>query len=81
MWLKVLIFVIAAVAIYRIFGGKVPFLDREVKEKVKEEEHEFGQIESTSECAACGTYMTEEDALIYQKKAYCSSECLNKIKK
>jgi hypothetical protein len=78
MWLKVLIFVIAAVAIYRMFGGKVPFLDRE--SKPKEEEHDFGEIEATSECAACGTYMTEDDALIYQKKSYCSNDCLEKIK-
>jgi len=78
MWLKLLIFAVAAVAIYRFFGGKVPFLDK--KEEGKEEGHDFGKIEATSECAACGTYMTENDALIYQKKAYCSSECLAKVK-
>jgi len=78
MWLKVLILIIGAVALYRVFGGKVPFLDKE--EKPKEEGHEFGKIETTSACATCGTYMTEDDALIYQKKAYCSSECLEKSK-
>ncbi|CAA6818989.1 MAG: Unknown protein [uncultured Sulfurovum sp.] len=78
MWLKIIFVGIVLVLLYRLFGGKIPFLDRPEK---KEEEHEFGQIEATSECAACGTYMTEEDALIYQKKAYCSSECLNKVKK
>jgi len=78
MWLKLVIFSVAAVAIYRFFGGKVPFLDK--AEEPKEEGHDFGKIEATSECAACGTYMTENDALIYQKKAYCSSECLAKVK-
>jgi len=78
MWLKVLIFAIAGVAIYRFFGGKIPLLDRE--EKPKEGEHDFGKVETTSECATCGTYMTENDALIYQKKAYCSTECLEKAK-
>jgi uncharacterized protein len=79
MWLKLIIFAVVAVAIYRFFGGKVPFLDRDVSSK-KEEEHDFGKIEATSECTACGTYMTEDDALIYQKKSYCSSECLAKVK-
>ncbi len=78
MWLKVLIFIIVAVAVYRIFGGKVPFLDREVKSK--EEGNEFGEIEATSACASCGTYMTEEDALIYQKNFYCSNSCLEKAR-
>jgi len=80
MWLKLLIFVVGAVAVYRMFGGKVPILDKNDNPK-KEEDHEFGKIDVTSECASCGTYMTEEDALIYQKKAYCSSLCLEKSKK
>ncbi len=83
MWLKVLIFVIGAVAVYRMFGGKVPFLDKpfgDKEAKPKEEEHDFGKIEATSECSACGTYMTEDDALIFQKKSYCSNDCLEKVK-
>ena len=78
MFLKVLILIIAGLAIYRFFGGKIPLIDRD--EKSKEEEHEFGKVEVTSKCATCGIYMTENDALIYQKKAYCSSECLEKVK-
>ena len=77
MWLKVIIVVVVGVTIYRFFGGKIPFLDKSERSK---EEHEFGKVEVTSECAVCGTYMTESDALIYQKKAYCSSECLEKVK-
>jgi len=79
MWLKVIFIVIVLVFVYRLFGGKIPFIDK-TKVTKKEEEHEFGQIEATSECSACGTYMTEDDALIYQKKSYCSNDCLEKIK-
>ncbi len=78
MWFKLLILVIAGVALYRFFGGKVPFLDKEIKES--KEEHEFGKIEATSSCTVCGTYVTEEDALIYKKRTYCSTECLEKVK-
>ncbi len=83
MWFKLLILVIAGVALYRFFGGKVPFLDKEFldkSKKVKEEESDFGKIEATSACSVCGTYVTEEDALIYKKRTYCSTECLEKAK-
>jgi hypothetical protein len=76
--LKLIIFAIVAVIIYRFTGGKVPYMD---KKKPSDEKHEFGKIETTSECATCSTYMTEEDAIIYQKKAYCSNKCLEKAKK
>ncbi len=78
MWLKVIFIGIVLVFVYRLFGGKIPFIDK--PESPKEGEHDFGKIEATSECVACGTYMTEEDALIYQKKAYCSVDCLKKVK-
>lgn len=78
MLLKLIIFAIIAGFVYRFFGGKIPFID---KPKAKKAEHEFGELEATSECAQCGTYMTEEDALIYHRKAYCSNECLEASKK
>jgi hypothetical protein len=80
MWLKILFVVIVLFVIYRLVGGKIPFIDKEEKKK-GDKEHDFGQIEATSSCATCGTYVTETDALIYQKKAYCSQECLEKAKK
>ena len=82
MWLRLLILLIAGVALYRFFGGKVPFLDKEFsdKNKKKEDESDFGKIEATSSCAICGTYVTEEDALIHKKITYCSTECLEKAK-
>jgi hypothetical protein len=82
MLLKLLIFAIVAGVVYRFLGGKIPLIDKnENPKKRKKGEHEFGQIEATSECAKCGTYMTEEDAIIYQKKAYCSDECLRAVKR
>lgn len=78
MILRLIIFAVIAFIIYRFFGGKLPLID---KKKKTNEEHEFGKIEATSECAYCHTYMTEDDALIYQKRAYCSTECLEKAKR
>jgi uncharacterized protein len=76
--LKLIIFAVIGIVIYRFLGGRVPFIDRR---KSSDEKHEFGQIETTSECAYCNTYMTEEDAIIYRKRAYCSNECLEKSKR
>jgi response regulator RpfG family c-di-GMP phosphodiesterase len=78
MLLKLIIFSVVAAVVFRFFGGKLPFID---KKSSSDEKHDFGKIETTSECAYCSTYMTEEDALIYQKHAYCSAECLEKSKK
>jgi len=78
MFLRIVIFAIVVAVIYRLFGGKIPFID---KNNPNKEEHEFGQIKVTSECANCGTYMTEDDAIIYHKKAYCSQKCLDAVKK
>lgn len=78
MILKLIIFLVVAGSVYRFFGGKIPFID---KKPLSKEEHDFGEIETTSECATCGTYMTEEDALIYHRKAYCSTECVEKAKR
>ena len=83
MWFKLLILIVVGIALYRFFGGKVPFLDKDFSyksKKGKEEESEFGEIEATSSCVVCGTYVTEEDAIIYKKRTYCSSECLAKAK-
>jgi len=81
MLLKLIILIIIAGAIYRFFGGKIPFLDKK-EEKETDVEKDFGkQIQGTSECAFCGTYMTEDDALIYHRKAYCSNDCVEKSKR
>ena len=78
MILKLIIFAVVAGFIYRLMGGKIPLIDK-MDEKPKSD-HEFGEIEATSACATCGTYVTEDDALIYHKKAYCSNECVEKSK-
>ena len=78
MLLKFIIFAIVAGVLYRFLGGRLPFIDRE---KPKKEEHEFGKIEATAECSYCSTYITEDDAIIHQKKTYCSNECLEKAKR
>ncbi|MCK4442161.1 MAG: hypothetical protein KAU90_09130 [Sulfurovaceae bacterium] len=82
MILRLIIFAIVGVIIYRFLGGRVPFIDRN-KSSAKENssDDDFTKVAPTSQCAMCGTYMTEDDAIIYQKKSYCSKECLDKAQK
>jgi len=77
---KLIIFGIIGAMIYRFFGGKLPIIDKKIKSS-KDLDEDFTKVEPTSKCANCGTYMTEEDAIIYQKKSYCSKECLEEAQK
>ncbi len=70
MLLKLIIFGVIAVAIYRAFGGKVPILDKSEPRQKKPDG------DTLVECASCGTYVTLKDAIIVNKKHYCSKECL-----
>jgi hypothetical protein len=73
---KVIIFITIALIIYRLLGGKVP-IPNNLK---KEQDNDFTKISPTVRCANCGTYITEDDAITYQKKSYCSDECLKCIR-
>ena len=83
MILKLLIFAIIGIVIYRFLGGRISFLNRNRREEAKsrDSDNDFTQVAPTSECSECGTYMTEYDAIIYHKKSYCSNECLEKAQK
>ena len=84
MILRLIIFAIIGTVIYRFLGGKLPFIDRtkpSKKENSNDDDDDFTKVAPTSQCAMCSTYMTEEDAIIYQKKSYCSKECLDKAQK
>ncbi|HHD81473.1 MAG TPA: hypothetical protein ENK99_07810 [Campylobacterales bacterium] len=81
MILRLIIFAIIGAVIYRFLGGKLPFIDRDKSSKKEKSDDDFTKVAPTSQCAMCGTYMTEDDAIIYQKKSYCSKECLDKAQK
>ena len=50
-------------------------------QNIQSKDDDFTKVAPTSKCTICGTYMTEDDAIIYQKKSYCSKECLEKAQK
>ena len=70
MWLKLILFGVIAVVVYRAFGGKVPILDGE--EKTNDEP----SGDTLVECATCGTYVTIKESITVGSKHYCSKECL-----
>jgi uncharacterized protein len=68
MILKLLIFAIAGLFIYKFFGGKLPKIGKTADEKKLDED-------TLVECEACGTYVTIKESLIVDAKYYCSNEC------
>ena len=70
MWLKLILFGVIAVVVYRAFGGKVPILDK----NEKAEDDPSG--DTLVECATCETYVTIKESITIGSKHYCSKECL-----
>ena len=68
MILKLLIFAIAGVLIYKFFGGKLPSVGKSSHEKKLEED-------TLVECEKCSTYVTVKESIIVSNKYYCSTEC------
>ena len=68
MILKVLIFAIVAVLIYKFFGGKLPTVGKTPHEKKLDED-------TLVECEKCQTYVTVKESIIVNGKYYCSQEC------
>ena len=68
MILKLIIFAIVGLLIYKFFGGKLPSFGRSTQEKKLDED-------TLVECVKCGTYVTLKESIIVDGKYYCSSEC------
>lgn len=72
MILKLLIFAIAGVLIYKFFGGKLPSINKNASEKKLDED-------TLMECEKCGTYVTVKESIIVSGKYYCAPECASKL--
>ncbi len=68
MILKLIIFAVAGVLIYRFFGGKFPKFSRTSEEKRLDED-------TLVECEKCHTYITVKESIIINGKYYCD-ECV-----
>ncbi len=68
MTLKLIIFAIAAILIYRFFGGKFPTFRKSPDEKKLDDN-------TLVECTTCHTYVTVKESIVVGGKYYCSAEC------
>ncbi len=68
MFLKLIIFAIVGLLIYKFLGGKLPQIGKSKEEKKLEED-------TLVECSRCSTYVTVKESMIVQGKYYCSAEC------
>ena len=68
MILKLLIFAMVGVLIYRFFGGKLPSIGKSASEKKLDDD-------TLVECEKCSTYVTVKESIIVHGTYYCSKEC------
>lgn len=68
MILKLLIFAVVGLVIYKFLGGKLPTLGKSTEEKKLDDD-------TLVECEKCGTYVTVKESIIVNGKYYCSKEC------
>ena len=68
MILKLIIFALAALLVYKFFGGKFPTIGKTSDEKKLDED-------TLVECATCHTYVTVKESIMVGGKYYCSREC------
>jgi len=68
MMLKLLFFAIAALLIYKLFGGRFPKMGKTPHEKKLDDD-------TLVECEKCQTYVTVKESIIVNGKYYCSKEC------
>ncbi len=68
MILKLLIFAIVGVLIYKFFGGKFPQIGKTAHQKKLDDD-------TLVECKTCHTYVTVKESIIKSGEYYCSTEC------
>ncbi len=79
MLLKLLILGGLLYTIYRFLGGRI-LPNKKVKKSTNDKES-VEDIETLVECNTCSTYVVKKEAISYQGKWYCSTECLSKENK
>ena len=69
MILKLIIFAVVALLVYKFFGGKLPTIGNKTPEEKKLDD------DTLVECEKCGTFATLKESIIINGKYYCSKEC------
>ena len=76
MILKLLVFAIVGIMIYKFLGGKLPAVGRAHKD---DQTNQADLDEDTLvECSKCGTFVTIKESIVVHGKYYCSMECTPK---
>jgi len=69
--LKIIIFAVVALLIYKFLGGKLPTFERKTPEEKKLDE------DTLVECETCHTFVTLKESILINGKYYCSQECVD----
>ena len=76
MILKLIIFALIGLGIYRLLGGRLPSIKDIKKDKMpKGDDPKKIEEDTLVECVECGTYVTYKESIIIKGQIYCSREC------
>jgi len=76
MILKLIIFAIIGIAIYKLLGGNIPKINEKKRDRFsKDDDSKKIEEDTLVECVECGTYVTYKESIIIKGKIYCSREC------
>jgi len=70
--LKIILFAVVALLIYKFLGGKLPTIGGKNPEEKKRDE------DTLVACETCHTFVTLKESILINKKYYCSQECSDK---
>jgi len=71
MIIKIIIFGLIGIFIYKLFGGKFPSLLRSADEKKLDND-------TLVECVTCHTFVTQKESIKVGENCFCSLECKTK---
>ena len=70
MILKLIVFAIIGIFVYKLFGGQLPSLGK----KTGTPKRKDAEGDTMVECSKCGTYVSVEETTLINGKYYCD-EC------
>jgi len=75
MILKLIVFILIGLVIYKFITGRLPSLSNNKKRELTKDKMKQIEEDTLVECAKCGTFVTYKESIIVKGKVYCSKEC------
>jgi len=75
MILKLILLAVAIYVVYILFFREGNLIDKMKQQQKKAKKDAEETVDTVVECETCGVYVSIDDAIIKDRKYYCSKEC------